>query len=375
MKRILATTASLLLLSGQTSRAENSIGLSGNYYKERSTRVVEPLIQIRHSLPTINKILKPELELSYLVDQITSASGAFTKTDVAFSEFRNEVRLSAKGKLFDFITPGINLRYSHEPDYVSKGFGLSLAIDLFKKSTSLSTFFQLVSDTISSRYDENYAEELSTTALGIGVTQVVRRNILIGASVELQTDNGFQENQYRVEVHPRCRDRYSFTPWIRLRIPQTSSTLRHTYRYYQDSWDLRGHSFDFEWHQEIFKGLQVVPRFRHHTQSGTFFETRDPGSNANGGGYDELRQCHLASEQLRGGAQQPLVRFSTADPKLTRFRAQTYGLKLRWQQSWLEDSFLDVFSNSWIEPAYYYFDQQNRYGPAHIAQLNFFWPY
>jgi len=367
MKRIFAMAAAFLVSASQIGFAENSIGLSGNYYKERSTRVIEPLIQVRQTLPQ-----ESEVEVSYLVDQITSASGAFTNTDVAFSEYRNEVRLSGSSKFLGFITPGLNLRYSHEPDYVSKGVGLSLAIELFKKSTTLSTFFQAVSDSITSKYDPNYSEELSTTAVGASITQVLHRNILAGASVEAQIDRGFQENQYRVELHPRCRDRYSVTPWVRLRIPQSNTTLRNSYRYYQDSWEITGHSFDFEVYQQIVKGLEIVPRLRHHTQDGPFFETSDPGSDQTHG---DIRNCHLASERLRGGAQQPLVRFSTGDPKLTTFDAQTYGLKIRWQQRWLQDTFLGMFATSWIEPAYYYFDQKNRYGPAHIAQLNFYWPY
>jgi hypothetical protein len=149
--------------------------------------------------------------------------------------------------------------------------------------------------------------------------------------------------------------------------------MRGSYRYYQDSWDIVGHSVELETYQEIAKGLEFVPKIRHHTQSGVFFENNDSGTSD--GSHADLRECHLESERLRGGAQQPLVRFSTSDPKLTTFNAQTYGFKLRWQQRWLADTALDTFSNAWVEPAYYYFNQKNRYGPAHIAQLNFYWPY
>ena len=161
MKRIALTAATLALLVNGPARAENSVGVSGNYYKERSTRVVEPLIQVRQGLPYDSQV-----EVTYLVDQITSASGAFTNEDAAFSEFRNEVRLAGSTKLWNIFTPGVSVRYSDEPDYISRGFGVNLAVELFKKSTVLSTFFQLADDDISSKFDPNYQEELSTQAYG-----------------------------------------------------------------------------------------------------------------------------------------------------------------------------------------------------------------
>ena len=368
MKRTALMTAALALLVNGPARAENSVGISGNYYKERSTRVVEPLVQVRQGLPYDSQV-----EVTYLVDQITSASGAFTNEDAAFSEFRNEIRVAGSTKLWNIFTPGVSVRYSDEPDYISRGFGVNLAVELFKKSTVLSTFFQLADDDISSKFDPNYQEELSTQAYGLDVSQVLHKNVVGGLGVQAQVDRGFQENQYRVELHPRCRDRYAASAWIRTRFPGAKLTVGGSYRYYSDSWQVRGHSLELEFNQRIVKGLEFVPRFRNHTQTGVFFENNDSGTSDDR--YSGLRECHLDNESQRGGPQQPLVRFSTDDPKLTTFDAQTYGAKLRWQQRWLRGTFLEAFETAWIEPAYYYFNQKNRYGAAHIAQLNFYWPY
>src|SRR5438309_133027 len=62
MKR--ALFAVLLLVLAETAYAEDSVTLWGNYYKERSTRVVEPIATVTKDLPN-----DAQAQATYLVDR------------------------------------------------------------------------------------------------------------------------------------------------------------------------------------------------------------------------------------------------------------------------------------------------------------------
>ena len=362
MKRhpaVFAVLAGLLAIS-RTSYAEDSIAISGNYYKELSTRIMEPLIRLTKDLPG-----EAELDVTYLVDQITSASNATTNTDEVIFEFRNEIRIGGRKKFAGFITPGLNARFSHEPDYLSWGVGGEVAVNLLDDSTTVSAFFQHLEDSVGHKFLEGFSESLSTTAIGLSVTRVVRKDLIAGIGGDAQILRGYQENQYRSEVHPCERDRFAANAWVRYRYAPSGTTGKAGYRFYRDTWKLTAHTIDLKVTQRILRGLEISPRFRYHTQSGTFFATPETTDDVT------LDRCPDPDGTIDPNA----TGFSTQDPKLMAYNAPTYGFQISWMQHWLHDTPLEIFATSRIEPAYYYFDQKNRYGAAHIAQLDWFWPF
>ncbi len=337
-RRLLGALIALAFLC-PTAHAEDSISIFGNYWKERSTRVINPMMRITKDLPD-----GWQVDATYLVDQITSASGAFTATDEPFSEYRNEVRLQVSKELMGFLTPGINGRYSTESDYTSVGIGADLGISLFQDNTVLRAYFQHYFDEIRQRERRGFQDNLNTSLFGISGTQVLARDLVAGGAFEAQFLSGFTENPYRVENHPRTRQRFSLSAWLRYRFAPTQTTARASYRLYFDDWDLFAHSIDLELSQRLSKHVDVAPRLRIHTQDGVFFT------------------------ELQDG-------FVTADPKLMRFASRLYQLTVRWNMRVLEQSVLDVFAPSTVQLSYGYLDQDNTYGPAHIAQLGWFWPF
>jgi hypothetical protein len=328
-----------LLFLASTALAEDAVKLWGNYYKERSTRIVSPVMLIEKSMPTDTQV-----EVGYLVDQITSASSGFTKTDTAFQEYRHDLRVAANKKLGPF-TPGASFRYSTESDYVSAAYGLSLNVSLLDDMTTLSSFLQYRHDVAGIRGRASFQMPLDTWIAGLGLTQILTRSLLGGVSFEAHRLRGYQENPYRVENHPHARDRYALAFFLAKHLEDTDTTLRVDYRFYSDTWQLIGHTFEIEATQMITSELSIAPHFRYYTQNGVFFVT----PTADG--------------------------YLTNDPKLRAFDAQLYGLGLRWGQSWLRGSFLDLFAESTVEPSYAYLNQHNSYGPAHIAELGWYWPF
>jgi uncharacterized protein DUF3570 len=338
MKR--AFLFALTLVAAQTAYADDTVTLWGNYYKERSTRVIEPIATVTKDLPS-----EGQVQATYLVDQITSASGAFgVSADKLFSEYRQEVQLAARKRFLRTLTPGVLLRISHEPDYRSTAVGGELTLSLFRDETAIRGYAQHQTDEVYQRGREAFHDQLSTTLVGLGYTQVLAPNVIGGASIEAQILRGYIQNPYRVENHPRRRNRYSAAIWTAYQYEPTRTTGRIGYRFYADTWKLVGHAIELELTQRIVPELAAVARFRYYRQNDVYFVT-------------------LTDNYL------------TTDPKLFAFNSQLYGLELRWTLAWLRGTALDAFATSQIIPAYSYLDQTSTYGPAHIIQLGWLWPY
>lgn len=337
MKR--ATLAVLLLLAAPAARAEDSVAVWGNYYKERSTRVISPMVTLRKELPHA-----AQADVTYLVDQITSASGAFTATDEPFSEYRQEVRVAARKRFFDVLTPGVFVRYSHEGDYRSLGYGVEVALDLFERMSTLTFRLMHQDDLVLQRGRAGFRDTLDTTMASLGWTQVLAKNLVGGLGAEVQILDGYTENPYRVEQHPRDRTRYALGGWLAYRHEETGTTARVDYRFYTDTWELSAHSMGLELVQRIVPGLEIAPRFRFHTQDGVYF-----------------------LDLVNG--------FVTTDPKLEAYNTILVGARVSWRLDMLAGTALAPFQRLEIQPAYYYYIQGNRYGDAHIAQLGAYWPF
>jgi hypothetical protein len=339
VKRTIATATAVLLLAG-TAHAEDAVLLTGNYYLERSTRVIAPTVSV------FKDVGEGQARFTYLVDQITSASGAFTVTDEPFSEYRQDLSLSythpfttAIGKL----TPGIGVRYSHESDYRSHAVSLQSALELPNRTTTLQARADFRYDIIGQRARAGFRDTLHTLFLSFQATQVLTGRWMAGTALGADVLRGYQENVYRVEQHPRERERYALTAWTAYRFP-SKTTARVEYTYGFGTWKLKGHTIGLTVTQQILPWFEIQPTIRYHTQGGVFFE--------------EL-----------------VDNFITTDPKLRELETALVGGQLMFYLRFLNDTPLDFMAGGRIQPAYYFFHQTNRYGDAHIAQLTLYAPF
>src|SRR5439155_22237033 len=111
---------------------DGTVSVRGVYYKERATRVEQPMVD-----GTFDAGAHGVVDAHLLVDSITSASAsAGAAAATAFNERRYEGGAGYTHQLERFKLGG-EAKYSTESDYVSYYFGASSEAELAQKNTVL----------------------------------------------------------------------------------------------------------------------------------------------------------------------------------------------------------------------------------------------
>ena len=348
--------------------------LWGNYYWERSTRVVAPEVKLRLDAP--NGL---QLRGAYLVDAITSASqAAGALVDVRFTEVRHQGTVGAGGEI-DLGTEQLridgNFRVSREPDYLSIGSGVNASLALAERNTILSAGLQLVHDEVRQNFrtgsqtrpdamggmgSASFDENLDAFVLHLGLEQVLTPRLLFTVGYDLGYMNGYLANPYRQvsvagtlvpERHPGIRRRHTLTGRLAYYIPATKSAVHLLYRAYLDSWHIGAINPEVRLYQELGPYVQIRLRYRHYRQSAAFFYKADSDD--------------YSMEDA----------FVSADPKMSRFHSNLGGFQLSVSGGFLEDTALHALRRVSGTLLFDYIWNTNRFGNGVIAQAGLIVPF
>ncbi|HKO94527.1 MAG TPA: DUF3570 domain-containing protein [Polyangiaceae bacterium] len=350
-----------------------SVSLRGNYYLEKSTRVIAPAVTA--ALETPQGI---RFDATYLLDAITSASLATgAADDVLFTEKRHDFTAGA-GYEVDFGGTQLDLaasgRMSREPDYKSRGFGFAPALSLNERNTVLRLNGYYIHDDVARVVrmaptgdpDKLVATTampvgtLDTLSLGFAIDQLLSPLAWATLGYDLAIQNGFTANAYRTasfpdggvaaESHPRERHRHAVYGWLQHYIPVIRGSLRAGYRLYKDDWDILAHAVEARAYQELGPYVEVRLRYRYYTQNASFFWN------------------NTKAEYMEDG-------YVTADPKMTAFHDHTFGFKLRVALGFLQGTWLNGLHNAVFDGTLEYIVNTNRYGNGWVSQGGFIWPF
>lgn len=341
--------------------ADGEVHLRSAYYKEKATRVVQPMADIQWEVD-------PDLRIDahLLVDSITSASAASGAGNVAFTESRFEGGAGIDYAL-DSYRLGVFGRYSNEPDYKSIFGGLRASAELGQKNTIVSLALGMGTDDISNAGAQDgglvqpipIEGELTSLLSSVSFSQIMSRLVVVGLTYDLSYLSGFQENPYRpvfgagmvaTERVPDARLRHACFGSVRGFLPGTRSTLVAGYRFYMDDWDLMAHTPEVRLIQELDPEVHLHLRVRYHRQTGTYFykplyETLDP-------------------------VIEPYV---TEDIKLSPFTSQAYGIKL--ESALAKLGARGAAGKVRFDVLFEYVVQHNRYGNAVVVQTGLTIPF
>ena len=267
------------------------------------------------------------------VQTTTTASGSVSTTSAdavpthPFQDLRGAVDVGWVEPLGTLVSATTSGHYSQEKDYASIGGGLKTSVDLMDRLVTLTvgggynrdrvfptggTAVAFAPDSVARVPGDNPKEVV--TGL-IGLSRVVSRRWLLGATASQTRETGYLTDPYKVVslVDPATQLPVAQVnekrPAARTRDDVLGSSVYHfehdifyaNYRYYWDDWGLRSHALDLKVRHDLSVDSWVQPHVRLYAQSPARF---------------------FVFGLTQG---QPLPEFASADERLGPLRTATFG--------------------------------------------------
>ena len=223
---------------------------------------------------------------NYYVDMVSSASIDVITTASPYTEERKQWSLG-----MDYLRGNTTMRVgftsSEESDYDASTYNFSVSQDMFGDLTTLTLSYALGDDLVRKADDPTFEKDLDKQIYGVGLTQILTKNLIATVNFETATDEGYLNNPYRSvryvnasdplgrgysfegELYPNTRTSNAVGVRARYFLPYRAA-IEGEYRYFTDTWDLEGHTasltYVHPWRDFTFTG-----KFRYHDQTGAHF--------------------------------------------------------------------------------------------------------
>jgi len=223
---------------------------------------------------------------NYYVDMVSSASIDVVTTASPYTEERKQWSLGA-----DYLRGDTTLRFGYtnstESDYDADTYNFSVSQDMFGSLTTLTLSYALGNDTVGKSGDPAFERNLDKQIYGVGLTQIVTKNLIATLNFETMTDEGYLNNPYRSvryfnasdilgrgysfeeELYPNTRTSNALGIRARYFLPYRAA-IETEYRFFTDTWDIESHTasltYVHPWRDYTFEG-----KFRYHDQTGAHF--------------------------------------------------------------------------------------------------------
>mgnify|MGYP001823675898 FL=1 len=221
---------------------------------------------------------------NYYVDMVSSASIDVVTTASPYTEERKQWSLG-----MDYLRGDTTMRVgytsSEESDYSAETYNFSVSQDMFGALTTLTLSYALGDDTVGKADDPTFERALDKQIYGVGLTQILTRNLIATLNVEVMTDEGYLNNPYRSvryfdstadlgyryegELYPNTRTSNAVGLRARYFLPYRAA-IEGEYRFFSDTWDIESNTVSLTyvhpWGDYTFTG-----KFRYHDQTGAHF--------------------------------------------------------------------------------------------------------
>jgi len=221
---------------------------------------------------------------NYYVDMISSASIDVITTASPYSEERTQWSLG-----MDYLrgntTMSVGYTSSVESDFDAKTYSFTVSQDMFGDMTTLTLSYAIGDDLVGRSDDPSFEQDVDRQFYGVGLTQILTRNLIATLNFETITDEGFLNNPYRSvryadagsaigysfepELYPNTRTSNAVGLSMRYFLPYRAA-LEVNYRYFTDTWNIESNTASIEYTHPIgpFTGYA---KYRYHDQTGAHF--------------------------------------------------------------------------------------------------------
>lgn len=221
------------------------------------------------------------------------------------------------------------LAYSKEHDYRSESASLGLSKDFFAHNTTLNLGLNYESDlsfpiggtptpltVMNGEWKGPDAARHEVDAV-VGLTQVMNRRWLATLSYSYADAHGYQNDPYKLismvdpisgeptaqlyESRPESRRKQSV--FLDNKVHLSSDVISVSLRGYKDDWGIKSVTADLRYRYQIGQDIYLEPHIRYYQQ----------------GAADFFHYYLVAGDEMPG--------YASADTRLAKFRAETYGIK------------------------------------------------
>ena len=221
---------------------------------------------------------------NYYVDHVSSASIDVVTTASPYKEERTQWSLG-----MDYLrgntTMSVGYTNSDESDYEANTYNLSVSQDMFGALTTLTLSYALGDDTVGKSDDPTFERDLDKQAYGVGLTQIITKNLIATLNFTTMTDEGYLNNPYRsvryfdpgsalgysyeAELYPNTRTSNAVGIRARYFLPYRAA-IEGEYRFFTDTWNIDSNTVSLTyvhpWRDFTFTG-----KVRYHDQTGAAF--------------------------------------------------------------------------------------------------------
>ncbi len=221
---------------------------------------------------------------NYYVDMVSSASIDVITTASPYTEERKQWSLG-----MDYLRGNTTLTAgftsSVESDFDASTWNFSVSQDMFGDMTTLTLSYGLGDDIVGRSDDETFSRDNTRQHYGVGLTQILTRNLITSLNFETITDEGFLNNPYRSvryadsssgtgysfepELYPATRTSNAVGLRARYFLPYRAA-LQGEYRFFTDTWDITSHTASVTYVHPMDPWTFQV-KYRWHDQTGAAF--------------------------------------------------------------------------------------------------------
>jgi hypothetical protein len=241
------------------------------------------------------------LEGNYFIDKVSGASIDVLSQASVIKDERKQKSLSAD-YIHDKTQYNLSYTNSTERDYISNTTHFSLSQDMFGDLTTVSlgftdsrnkvgenngTAFKPVIDWLGHATSRSYEG---------GLSQILTKNLIAGATVEVITDQGLLSNPYRSiryldptvplgyslgsQVYPNTHTSTAAEARAKYYLPYRAAASV-SYRYFSDTWGVRANTVELGYTQPLSNKFIFEGRLRHYSQNqATFYSDLFPFVNS-----------------------------------------------------------------------------------------------
>ena len=237
-----------------------------------------PAVLIRKSM-----LDRVSLSGSWYVDAVSNASIDVVTTASKFKETRNQGELGLDYVVRDSLIH-VSGSHSAEPDYQANTLSVDLTQDVFGGMTTVALGYSHADDKVGQHGTPGWVGTAHHWQYRLGLTQILTPRWTVSANLESINDDGYLKSPYRLarvfgayvhENDPTTREskalKLSTTGDITPDGADNRRSIRADYRYYWDTWGVRGHTLELGYNRNLAPGWLLESYVRYYRQNHALF--------------------------------------------------------------------------------------------------------